>query len=156
MRGYDVSSKNETFKIVNINPVGDDYLQAVAVDENTGRIFGAGSTYDGEVQRRGALHAIAVNEAGDTLWEFAELGRDPLTGDFNTGGSGTFNAIAFDETTGLLLLVGSCSGCLQEGCTVELVRETSLVIMTVVAFNASAGELVWQRQVRIWCRSGQA
>ncbi len=50
----------------------------VAVDEENGRVFGVGKIYDETIDSTGALHARAFNEAGETLWNFQEYGRNPL------------------------------------------------------------------------------
>lgn len=49
----------------------------VAVDEENGRVFGVGTTYDAAIDSR-VLNARAFSEAGDTLWNFKEYGRNPL------------------------------------------------------------------------------
>ena len=49
----------------------------VAVDEYNGRVFGVGEVYDANLGEVGVLNAHALNEAGETLWNFQEYGRNP-------------------------------------------------------------------------------
>lgn len=92
------------------------------------------------------LFAVAFNATtGAELWAYQDTGRDPFTDWSFKESSSWLRGAVYDASTGLLVACGETVGCLGYGCTYT--GSNNNADMTILALDASTGDLVWHLQV---------